>query len=158
MPPYVWRLYWAAYLLLFASSRNILATTLPPRVLPLALRSPYLHTWTSNPIIDANWPMYWNKDVGSLCRSLRVIQILSHSIRQTLGWEAMIRIDNQTYRWLGFPPRSPKAVFAYPAKITPTQTIFAFSAGPARIVATFLSPIEVIAPILSFHYKHLPTF
>ena len=157
MASHVWRLRWATHLVSFIFSRNILAARLPPRFLPLALRSPYLQTWTSNPIIDANWPMYWNKDVSSLCCSLRAIQIFSYSVRQILGWEGMIRVDNQTYQWLGSPSRSPAVVFTDSQKITPTQTIFAFSAGPARVVATFLSPIEVIAPILSFYYKNLLT-
>ena len=70
----------------------------------------------------------------------------------------MIRVDNQTYQWLGSPSRSPAVVFTDHTKITPTQTVFAFSAGPARVVATFLSPIEVIALILSFYYKDVLTF
>ena len=55
----------------------------------------------------------------------------------------MVRIDDRAYQWLGSFGNITQANITS-TQITPTQTIFKFSAGPAEVTATFLSPIEVI--------------
>ena len=55
----------------------------------------------------------------------------------------MVRVDDRAYEWLGSFGNITQANVTS-TQITPTQTIFKFSAGPAEVTATFLSPIEVI--------------
>ena len=55
----------------------------------------------------------------------------------------MVRVDDKTYQWLGLSGTFPTQANMTGKQITPTQTIFKFSAGPAEVTATFLSPVEV---------------
>ena len=74
----------------------------------------------------------------------------------------MLRVDNQSYVWMGYPVDGPGAVqkdmtvriswfigLAWYGtideylKFTPTQTKFTMTCGAVDLTATFLSPIEV---------------
>ncbi|OSD07070.1 hypothetical protein PYCCODRAFT_1464180 [Trametes coccinea BRFM310] len=58
-----------------------------------------------------------------------------------LRWAGKVRVDNQTYAWMG-EDYSSKLVNATGLQITPTRSIFFMQAGPMNITVTFLSPIE----------------
>lgn len=63
---------------------------------------------------------------------------------QTLGWAGLIRIDGQSYRWLGgndIPDSTSCNLTA--RQTTPTRTILQYEAGPMNLTVTYLSPIEV---------------
>ena len=34
-----------------------------PKVLPLAVKSPYLNYWSHDPLVRADWPMFWTNKV-----------------------------------------------------------------------------------------------
>ncbi|KAK7675988.1 hypothetical protein QCA50_021064, partial [Cerrena zonata] len=125
---HVWTLSWVFLLLLpFVSSQTAQSSQLP-FVLPLAIKSPYLHGWTSRPNLNNSWPMFWNQD--------------------NLGWEGLVRVDNQAYQWLGNSPGiNPVIANVANMQITPTRTIYTYTAGPAQLTATFLSPIERSDPV-----------
>jgi hypothetical protein len=60
------------------------------------------------------------------------------------GWLGFVRVDGQTYRFLG------DAAFGVEAnqtglEWTATRSTFEFAAGPVTIIAEFLTPIEVIS-------------
>ncbi|KAK7675982.1 hypothetical protein QCA50_021058 [Cerrena zonata] len=124
---HAWTLPWISILLLPIVSSQTPQSTPLPFVLPLALRSPYLHAWTRKPNVSFSWPIFWNHD--------------------NLGWEGMIRIDDHAYQWLGVSGTLPDVANITNTQITPTRTIFTYIAGPAQLTATFLSPIERSDPV-----------
>ncbi|KAJ7875604.1 hypothetical protein B0H13DRAFT_2549988 [Mycena leptocephala] len=96
-----------------------------PSAVPLAVRSPTLNCWLdtssgTNPM--ATWPTFWNR-------------------QHTLGWAGYIKVDGLTWHWLGNPgPGNASTWLA--TEVTPTRTILTVQAGPMRLNATFLSPVE----------------
>ena len=64
-------------------------------------------------------------------------------VRKTLEWAGRIRIDGQTYTWLGDNANPAIAATVIGRQVTPTRTMFSLQAGPMDINVTFLSPIEV---------------
>ncbi|KAK7685178.1 hypothetical protein QCA50_011541 [Cerrena zonata] len=123
---YLWTLFWVLRLFPIVSSQIGQSTSLP-FILPLALKSPYLHAWTSKPHVNLSWPMFWNGDE----------QV----------WEGMVRIDNHAYQWIGNSKIHPDTANLTDVRITPTRTIVTYVAGPAQLTATFLSPIERSDPV-----------
>ncbi|KAI0762087.1 hypothetical protein BD413DRAFT_643854 [Trametes elegans] len=118
-------LYWAA----MVSSQSPVQTFFPASI-PLSVRSPYLSAWQNSTNISAplplSWPNFWMPQQG------------------VMGWAGKIRVDNQSYSWLGndtdphpFTPANVTNV-----QITPTRSTYVMQAGPLNISVTFLSPIE----------------
>ena len=60
-----------------------------------------------------------------------------------MGWVGKIRVDGQTYSWLGQDSASDGPANVTDVRITPTTTIFVMEAGKMNITVSFLSPIEV---------------
>ncbi|KAJ7662636.1 hypothetical protein DFH06DRAFT_1042656 [Mycena polygramma] len=96
-----------------------------PGAVPLAVRSPTFNCWLdtrngSNPM--TTWPTFWND-------------------QHILGWAGYIKVDGQTWHWLGSPvPGNASTWLA--TQVTPTRTILTVQAGPMQLNVTFLSPIE----------------
>ena len=67
------------------------------------------------------------------------------SLCQILGWSVLVRVDGQTYSFLGdvLPNLYNGTVNFTSIAITPTQTVVAAQAGPMQVNLTFLNPIEV---------------
>ncbi|KAI0696707.1 hypothetical protein BC835DRAFT_1414100 [Cytidiella melzeri] len=61
-----------------------------------------------------------------------------------LGWAGLIRIDNETIKWLGDPsmPAGLNRSVLENIQLTPTRTIMNLTAGPIDLQVTWLSPIE----------------
>ncbi|KAI0335019.1 hypothetical protein GY45DRAFT_1367055 [Cubamyces sp. BRFM 1775] len=105
------------------------AETFLPATIPLSIRSPFMNVWQQSlKGLDGF--------SGSSAYSYAVLS-------ETMGWAGMIRVDNQTYAWMGgnfyTPPLSANVT---DVRITPTRTIFVVQAGPMNVTVTFLSPIE----------------
>jgi len=66
-------------------------------------------------------------------------------LRQTLGWSVLVRVDNQTYLFLGDvdPNLINGTVNSTNIMVRPSSTILSGLAGPMRVNLTFLNPIEV---------------
>ncbi|CCM05442.1 uncharacterized protein FIBRA_07661 [Fibroporia radiculosa] len=60
---------------------------------------------------------------------------------QFLGWTGHIRVDDETYRWLG-DDNYASAGNLISIEVTPTRTIYNVQAGLMDVTITFLSPIE----------------
>ncbi|KAF8180551.1 hypothetical protein K438DRAFT_1938236 [Mycena galopus ATCC 62051] len=110
-----------------------------PSAVPLAVRTPTFNCWLDtrngmNPM--ATWPKFWND-------------------AHTLGWAGYIKVDGQTYHWLGAPvPGNASTWIA--TQVTPTRTIFTVQAGPMRLNVTLLSPIEPTDYVLqSFPFSYV---
>jgi hypothetical protein len=83
--------------------------------------------------------------LSSLNVSLVVKVSFSSSVCQVLGWSVLVRVDGQTYSFLGAvsPNLYNGTVNFTSIAITPTQTLVAARAGPMQVNLTFLNPIEV---------------
>ncbi|OZJ05002.1 hypothetical protein BZG36_02118 [Bifiguratus adelaidae] len=104
-----------------------------PPATPLAVRQPYLSTWSMADSIVGNWPQFWTGG-------------------QTKGWGGIARVDNVSYPILGNPGQDPIGVKANAAQqsltVTPTKSEYILQAGPVAITMTFLSPVEPQSPQL----------
>ncbi|KAI9695264.1 MAG: hypothetical protein M1820_008783 [Bogoriella megaspora] len=116
--------------LVAVSGQSTFSPARPP-ALPLAVKSPYLSTWLAAGSLGGNggylpgeWPTFWNNIVT--------------------GWTGLIRVDNNTYTWMGAPlPGVADVQLANQTSYTYTSTksIFSLDAGPVTLNVTFLSPI-----------------
>jgi len=103
------------------------ATTTRPPAFPLAVRNPYTNFWLSKNELPGNWPNFWTGSVKA--------------------WTGLVRVDGETYVWMGNPRNAGGQLVGTLATqtwtaITPTQTHFGIRAGAVNITATFFSPVE----------------
>ncbi|KXN87094.1 hypothetical protein AN958_09304 [Leucoagaricus sp. SymC.cos] len=134
-----------ALLLHLAFSYGLLASgqlSPQPPLLPLAVKNPYLNAWRRNvntTDLSDTWPVLFTKD-------------------RILGWDCLVRVDNQAYHWMGY-EFNPTTLIS--SEITPTKTILRLKAGPAQFSATFLSPIEpddYVRQSIPFTYMYIDGF
>ncbi|KAJ7171489.1 hypothetical protein C8R46DRAFT_1263038 [Mycena filopes] len=95
-----------------------------PAAVPLAVRTPTANCWLqtgngSNPM--TTWPTFWNN-------------------QHILGWAGYIKVDGQTWHWLG--DGTGNASIWQSTLMTPTRTVLSVLAGPMQLNVTFLSPVE----------------
>ena len=65
-------------------------------------------------------------------------------VSQILGWAGHIRVDGNTYEWLGGGNPAFNFTSLVNLEVTPTRTIYMLQAGTAMLLnITFLNPIEV---------------
>ncbi|SMR41291.1 unnamed protein product [Zymoseptoria tritici ST99CH_1E4] len=128
---------WAPYLLsslpLLASLVTAESTFSParPPAIPLAVKTPYLSTWQKAGSIDGGnggylageWPTFW---AGAI-----------------VGWCGLIKVDGQTYTWMGKPDNMPPVVDQTSFEYTSTRSTFTMNAGPVNMTVEFFSPVDV---------------
>lgn len=136
----------------FAGSIGAVSTFSParPPSLPLAVKSPYLSTWQNagsdggnGGYLAGQWPTFWQ--YVPLARfSLTFLRCgFSNKVsnrNQITGWAGLIRVDGQTYTWMGLPGTNTvnQTGFEY----TSTKSIFTMNvADKLEMNITFLSPI-----------------
>ncbi|KAJ5530624.1 hypothetical protein N7527_004017 [Penicillium freii] len=98
-----------------------------PPAIPLAVRSPYLSTWLNvgadggnGGYLAGEWPVFWQN--------------------QITGWAGMIRVDGNTYTWMGIP--GSKTVNQTAFEYTSTKSIFTMNVeNKVEMNITFLSPV-----------------
>lgn len=98
-----------------------------PPSLPLAVKSPYLSTWLgagsnggNGGYLAGEWPVFWQN--------------------QVLGWCGLVRVDGETYTWMGLPGTETVNQTAF--EYTSTKSIFTMNvADKLEMNITFLSPI-----------------
>ncbi|OBZ70559.1 hypothetical protein A0H81_09078 [Grifola frondosa] len=100
-----------------------------PANIPLAIRSPYFSAWhvstNGSSQLTQSWPTFWTPAAP------------------ILGWAGKIRVDGNTFSWLGDDGAAPTNISNVTStQITPTRTIFTMQAGPMNVTVTFISPIE----------------
>jgi len=102
---------------------------LRPPAVPLAVRSPYLSTWVSThnqETLNGQWPIFWT---GA-----------------EVGWAGLLKVDNTTYEWLGYPSSSLpgiESVVTEAVYYTSTKTVYMLLAGKVGVNVTFLTPITL---------------
>ena len=119
---------------------------LRPPAIPLAVRSPYLSTWQqagsdggNGGYLAGEWPTFWQG--------------------QVTGWQGFIRVDGQTYTWMG--ASNQISVFANQTafEYTSTRSVFTLDvAGLVEMVVTFLSPVtpdDLLRSSLPYSYMNV---
>ena len=102
---------------------------LRPPAVPLAVRSPYLSTWLSThnqEKLNGQWPIFWT---GA-----------------EVGWAGLVRVDNTTYEWLGYPSSSLADIHSVVTEsvyYSSAKTVYTLSAGDVGMNVTFLTPITL---------------
>ncbi|KAF9782928.1 hypothetical protein BJ322DRAFT_182840 [Thelephora terrestris] len=110
----------------FAVAQTWTANPFNPPAIPLAIKSPYLQTWSRQ--VTAN------SSLTSASPSFR-------DSSSAVGWVGMIRVDKTSCGWMGYPQAKTKAV-QKDMTFTATTTNFTMTCGGVDLTATFLSPIE----------------
>ncbi|ORY78924.1 glutaminase GtaA [Leucosporidium creatinivorum] len=115
-------------------------TPLLPPAIPLAVKSPYVNAWLpaggehgSGGYLVGSWTKHWP------------ISYPPTDKQYELGWAGLIRIDDETFEFLGDPLRDDigtklianQTGFGY----TATQSIFSFEARGVAFKVIFLSPV-----------------
>lgn len=113
----------------FIASAGAQSTFTParPPAAPLAVKSPYLSTWLNvgsdggdGGYLAGEWPVFWQN--------------------QITGWTGMIRVDGQTYTWMGLPGSTTVNQTAF--EYTSTKSIFTMNIqDKVEMNITFMSPI-----------------
>ncbi|CAG2106283.1 unnamed protein product [Medioppia subpectinata] len=87
---------------------------------PLVVKSPYLSTWMTGRQLVNDWTRSWNRDIRAMA--------------------GMVRVDGQTFVFMG----GLEGIRAVQSglRVTPTQSVFTFTAGPIELVVNFFTPID----------------
>jgi len=126
----------AASLAGLVSAQGTFTPARPPAI-PLAVRSPYMNTWMftgsdggDGGNLAGRWSQHWAQTITA--------------------WAGLVRVDNATYEWMGFPSQRTSGIqtvnqtaFSY----TATRSNFVLSAGPVELNVTFLSPVTPDDPM-----------
>ncbi|KAI9714416.1 MAG: hypothetical protein M1820_000377 [Bogoriella megaspora] len=108
-----------------------------PHSYPLAVRNPYLSAWLpGNQAADlpSAVPQTWSSG--------------------NLTWSVLARVDGTSYSLFGA-PGGPQAASVVSGEYTSTRTVFALSAGDAKFILDFLSPVapdDYVRQSLPFSY------
>ncbi|KAI0746013.1 hypothetical protein C8Q76DRAFT_606683 [Earliella scabrosa] len=125
-PPTLWSLVFLSVFSTLVWAQGPVQTFFPASI-PLANRSPYLSIWmpstSSSGPISNSWPYFWGQ-------------------ASIIGWAGKIRVDGQTYAWMGNDGSANGRANVTNVQVTPTRSIYVMQAGPMNITITFLSPIE----------------
>ena len=89
---------------------------------PLVVKNPYLNTWLFTKELAGTWTTFWNNDIKAM--------------------SGMVRVNNQTYEFMGSPISNKLMANQTTLKVTPTQSIFTFTAGPIELIANFFTHID----------------
>ncbi|PPJ50023.1 hypothetical protein CBER1_06813 [Cercospora berteroae] len=101
-----------------------------PPAIPLAVRTPYLSTWQAagsnggnGGYLAGQWPTFWAGQIN--------------------GWAGLIRVDGETYTWMGKPDPLPTIVTQTAFEYTSTRSTFTMDVdGKVSMNVTFLSPVS----------------
>ncbi|CAN9278067.1 unnamed protein product [Alternaria alternata] len=116
------------FLTIAAQSASKFTPTRPPS-LPLAVKNPYLSAWFpagsnggNGGYLPGQWPSFWTG--------------------QTLGWTGLVRVDGNTFVWMGAPDGYNDLANQTSYEYTSTRSIFTLTADDKiQLKVTFLSPI-----------------
>ncbi len=88
---------------------------------PLVTHDPYFSIWSPSDQLAASWPQHWSNAIN--------------------GITSMVRIDDKTYRLMGYPGSSVPALAQKSVNVTPTRTVYRFADAGVELRLIFTSPI-----------------
>ncbi|MGQ9540611.1 MAG: glutaminase domain-containing protein [Armatimonadota bacterium] len=94
--------------------------TFRPPAIPLVTHDPYFSVWSTTDRLTDSWSKHWTGANHALC--------------------GLIRIDGETYRFMGVRPETMPPMKQTGVKVLPTRTIYTFEAGGVELQMTFLTP------------------
>jgi len=94
----------------------------PPAV-PLIVHDPYFSIWSASDRLTDDWTRHWTGRV--------------HPI------SGLVRVDGKAFRFAGPSPSSVPAMEQKSMFMTPTRTVYTFSAAGVELSVTFLSPLLI---------------
>ncbi|MBP0456898.1 glutaminase family protein [Streptomyces montanisoli] len=96
----------------------------PPAV-PLAVRSPYLSTWSADDNLAGTWPGFWTG--------------------RTTAMVGYATVDGDNFLFLGDPAvdsPAPRGMVQKSLTVTATRSVYVLTGGGVELTLTFLSPVE----------------
>ncbi|CAG2120893.1 unnamed protein product, partial [Medioppia subpectinata] len=97
-----------------------LADVLP--AVPLVVKSPYLSIWLTGRQLRGDWTKFWT---GA-----------------TISMAGAVRVDSHTYAFMDVFTETLHSAVQSGLRVTPTQSVFTFTAGPIELVVNFFTPID----------------
>lgn len=94
---------------------------LRPPAAPLVTHDPYTSTWSTTDHLYDEWPKHWTGRVHAMT--------------------GIVRVDGKPMRFMGAASASKDAVVQKSVEVRPTQSLYAFTAGPVDLDVTFTSPL-----------------
>ena len=120
-----------------AGGQNV--SPMRPPAVPLVTHNPYFSIWSdADKLTDVNTRHWTGKE------------------QQLTG---LVRVDGQTYRWMGRDPKDVPAIEQVGQELTPTRTIYRFQSPKIELEVTFLQPalpdnLKVLArPVTYLEWK-----
>src|SRR5262249_14719952 len=93
-----------------------------PPATPLAVRSPYLSTWSAGDTLPGSWPVFWNGRITALT--------------------GLVLVDGSVFIWCGTPGLGLPSATQTSLTVTGTRSVYTLQAGPVSLTATFFSPVD----------------
>lgn len=94
--------------------------TFRPPATPLVTHDPYFSVWSTTDRLADGWSKHWTGANHALC--------------------GLVRIDGETYRFMGMRPETVSPMKQTGVQVLPTRTIYTFEAGGVELQMTFLTP------------------
>ncbi|MBN1345771.1 MAG: DUF4965 domain-containing protein [Phycisphaerae bacterium] len=92
-----------------------------PPATPLVTVDPYMSAWSFSDRLTDEWPRHWTGAVHAMA--------------------GMVRVDGKTWRFMGPDAVGGAAADQIDRTVRPTQTLYAFHAGPIELRVTFTTPL-----------------
>lgn len=94
--------------------------TFRPPAIPLVTHDPYFSAWSTTDRLADSWSKHWTGVNHALC--------------------GLVRIDGETYRFMGVRPETVPPMKQTGVQVLPTRTVYTFEAGGVELQMTFLTP------------------
>ncbi len=106
---------------LAVSAQSADTTSFRPPAIPLVTHNPYFSVWQMSDELTDDWSKHWTGGVNAM---------------GGIAW-----IDGKAYRFSGMTPNNIPAMEQIGLRVTPTRSVYRFSAAGIEMSVTFMSPV-----------------